>query len=166
MVALLALFIGLGSVAGLVVGHWTEGSAQRVARAQAARWHPVPAHVLHSAPPPAGPADPSSYLADEPAWWVAPDGVRRTGDVLVPGGVQAGSSVTVWTTWAGRLTGAPVQGAQVTARAALAVVGAVAVLAAFLLLVALAVRRVLDGRRLAGWETGWTAIGPQWTGRR
>jgi hypothetical protein len=165
MVALVALFIGLGSVAGLVVGHWTEGSAQRVARAQAAVWHPVRAHLERSAPPPLGPAVPSSYLTHEPAWWVAPDGVRRSGSVLVPAGSKAGATVTVWTNRAGQLTDGPIGAAQVAARAGLAIVGAVAVLAAVLLVVALAVRRVLDGRRLHGWEAAWAAIGPKWTER-
>jgi hypothetical protein len=49
--------------------------------------------------------------------------------------------------------------------AALAATGAVTVLAAALVIGAAVARRVLDGRRLAGWEAAWTAIGPQWTGR-
>jgi hypothetical protein len=166
MVLLLALFVPLAAGAALAVGHAAAGSAQRVAHAQQATWHPVPAHLERSAPDPLGPADPASYLTHEPAWWIAPDGVRRAGDVLVAAGSKAGTTVTVWTDSAGRLTGRPIQGTQVTARAGLAILGALAVLAAFMVIVALAVRRVLDGRRLAGWEADWAAIGPQWTGSR
>src|ERR1035441_7713902 len=46
-------------------------------------------------------------------------------------------------------------------------VGAVALAALAVLLACLALigRRVLDWRRLAGWETAWQSVGPQWTCR-
>ena len=40
---------------------------------------------------------------------------------------------------------------------------ALAVLAVFLAGLALLGRRVLDRRRLAGWEAAWLSVGPQWS---
>jgi hypothetical protein len=165
IIGLLALFAVAAPVAALTVGHAaTAGAAKAAARAEAAAWHRVPAHLVQSAPPPRGPADPSSYLARVPAWWIGPDQARRTGQVLVPAGTQAGHLVQVWTERAGRLVPGPLGYAQTAGGAVLAAVGTVAVLAAALVVGGAAARRILDRRRLAGWEAAWASVGPEWTG--
>jgi hypothetical protein len=164
IIGLIVLFAAAAPVVALAVGHGVAAGAAATARAESATWHRVAAHVQRSAPPPVGPANPGSYVAREPAWWTAPGGTRRSGGVVVPGGTRAGSVVQVWVDRAGRLVRGPLPQVGV-AGAALAATGAVTVLAATLVIGAAVARRVLDGRRLAGWEAAWAAIGPQWTGR-
>jgi hypothetical protein len=98
------------------------------------------------------------------AWWIGPDQARRTGQVLVPAGTQAGHLVQVWIDRAGRLVPGPLGHAQAAGGAVLAAVGMVAVLAAALVIGGAAARRMLDRRRLAGWEAAWSSVGPEWTG--
>ena len=50
------------------------------------------------------------------ARWKAPDGQVRTGQVFVPAGTPAGSTVMVWANQAGQLTDPPLQHSQVTGR--------------------------------------------------
>jgi hypothetical protein len=165
IIGLLALFAAAAPVAALTVGHAAAaGAAKAAARAEAAAWHPVPAHLVQSAPPARGPADPSTYLARVPAWWIGPDQVRRTGRVLAPAGTQAGHLVQVWIDRAGRLVPGPLGHAQAAGGAVLAAVGTLAVLAAALVIGGAVARRVLDRRRLAGWEAAWSSVGPEWTG--
>jgi hypothetical protein len=165
IIGLLALFAAAAPVAALTVGHAaTAGAARAVARAEAAAWHRVPAHLVQSAPPPRGPADPSTYLARVPAWWIGPDQARRNGQVLVPAGTQAGHLVQVWIDRAGRLVPGPLGSAQAAGNAVLAAVGTVAVLAAALVIGGAVARRVLDRRRMAAWEAAWSSVGPEWTG--
>jgi hypothetical protein len=166
LVGLLAAFVAGGPVAAVGAGHWADAAAIRTARAQAAAWHRVPAHLLRAAPPASGPADPSSYLASVPAWWIAPDGATRTGPVLVAAGTQADATVRLWTNASGRPTGSPLQHAQVLDNAIAVVTLVLVALAVLLLSAAAMVRRIMDSRRLSGWEVAWAAIGPQWTGRR
>ncbi len=165
LAGLLALVALAGPAAALTAGHWAGAAAQRSARAEAAQWLPVQAQVLRAAPPPGGPANPSSYLAHVPARWTAPDGAQRRGTVLVVAGTRAGRTVTIWTTRSGTQAGLPLQHAQVIGRAALAAAMALLLVVAILLAAAIVVRRIANTRRLAGWESAWAAIGPQWTGR-
>ena len=62
LVVLFALFAAGIPAAALAVGHWAGTGAARAARVVAATQRPVSAHLLHSAPPAVGPANPSSYL--------------------------------------------------------------------------------------------------------
>ena len=48
-------------------------------------------------------------------------------------------------------------------RVATAVIGTIIMVAAVLAAVGCAGQRLLDRRRLAGWEADWNAVGPQWT---
>ncbi len=132
-------------------------------RAEATSAHEVQAHLLHAAPP-AGPAYPSSYLASEPAWWIAPDGSRHTGRLVVPAGQPAGATLPVWTSWSGRPVAPPPQHDQVIATGWLTVIGVIVGAAAILLGAAIAARLILNARRIRGWTRAWTAVGPRWTG--
>jgi hypothetical protein len=95
-----------------------------------------------------------------------PDGQARTGQLFVPGGAAAGSTVMVWVNQSGQLTDSPLQHSQVTGRADLAEALAVAVLAVTLTVVGSAARWALNKHRLAAWDADWLATGPQWNSRR
>ncbi|MEU5439877.1 Rv1733c family protein [Streptomyces griseofuscus] len=95
--------------------------------------------------------------------WAAPDGIPRSGQTLVDGGLKAGASVTVWQDDQGRLalsqpTGRAeghVEAALFGAAAALAVAAPVFGASAF-------ARARLDRRRMARWDQEWDLVGPQW----
>jgi drug/metabolite transporter (DMT)-like permease len=61
------------------------------------------------------------------------------------------------------LAGTPLSPASAELRVVLSIIGTVLVLAMALVLASAAFQRRLDRRRLAGWETSWTTVGPQWT---
>lgn len=134
------------------------------AEIQAARsWHQVPATLLHAAPgPDGGEAFGHSWVL---ARWTAPDGRARTGEILVSGGMAAGRAVPLGVDMTGSPTGAPPSRSAVLAEETAAGALAAIALAAVLLCLAWAGRRVVDRRRLAGWEAAWAAVGPQWTKR-
>jgi hypothetical protein len=80
--------------------------------------------------------------------------------------VAAGRSTRIWVDHTGRLTGPPLSRDQMTGRAQLAAWMAVGGLAAVLATVGWLVRRLLDRRRLSGWDAEWLANGPRWSPRR
>jgi len=166
LVVLIALFAAGAPAAGVAVGHWAGAGAARTARAAAAAERPVTVHVLHSAPAPVGPANPSSYLVQEPAWWAGPDGVRHDATVLVIAGTKAGTVLREWLDGTGRLTSDRIDPGQLSGGAVLAAVATVTMLTAVLVVVVLLIRRMMDRRRLAAWEAAWTSTGPEWTGQR
>ena len=165
LVVLFALFAAGIPAAALAVGHWAGLGAAHAARVAAAAQRPVSAHLLHAAPAPVGPASPSSYLVQEPAWWADSAGVRHVATVLVAAGTKAGAVLHEWTDGAGGLTSARIGAGQLSSGAVLAAVGTAVLLIAVLVVVMLVIRRQLDRRRLAGWEDGWTSVGPEWTGQ-
>lgn len=136
--------------------------ADRVQEAQRT-WRQVPAVLLEP-----GPGEPVNmgfwvYFPEAPARWTAPDGKAVTGDVPVTSDAAAGTTVRVWVTRDGRLTAPPVQDSQVSGEAGFAAVLGVVALAVALTLVGALVRRALDKRRMAFWESAWLATGPRWT---
>jgi hypothetical protein len=165
LVVLFALFAAGAPAAALAVGHWAGTGAAHAARIAAAAQRPVSAHLLHAAPDAVGPANPSSYLVQEPAWWADSAGARHMATVLVAAGTKAGTVLREWTDGSGGLTSARIDPGQLSSGAVLAAVGTVLLLIAALVVVMLLIRRRLDRRRLAGWEEGWTSVGPEWTGQ-
>jgi hypothetical protein len=165
LVVLFALFAAGIPAAALAVAHWAGVGAAHAARVAAAAQRPVTAHLLHSAPAPVGPANPSSYLVSEPAWWADSAGVKHIATVLVGAGTKAGTVLREWTDGSGGLTSARIDPGQLSSGAVLAAMGTVLLLIALLVMVVLVIRRHLDRRRLAGWEEGWTSVGPEWTGQ-
>jgi hypothetical protein len=158
---LLAAFLVGAPFAAHVAGSWTYATSIREAHAQQAAFRQVPATLLEGA---------ASWSigeggAEAQARWTAPDGQARTGQVFVPSGVPAGSTVLVWTNHAGQLADPPLQHSQVTGRANMARVLAVAALAVMVLIVGLTGRWTLDRRRLAAWDAEWLATGPRWSSR-
>jgi hypothetical protein len=138
------------------------GSAGRAAAA-ARSWRQVPAVVQHATPVPAGLGAVARSWAR--ARWTAPDGRARAGEISVNGALPAGRVVSLWVDAAGLPTGPPPSRRVVLAREDTAAVVAIGALGIVLLCLACAGRWVLDRRRLAEWEAGWAAVGPQWTRR-
>lgn len=159
---LLAAFLVGAPFAAHAAGSWTYAASIREAQAQQAALGQVPATLLQAA----APWSVGEGGAEAQARWKAPDGQVRTGQIFVPSGAPAGSTVKVWVNQAGQLTGSPLQHSQVTGRAVIAQVLAVTALAVVLIIVGWAARWALDRRRLAAWEAEWLASGPRWSPRR
>jgi hypothetical protein len=159
---LLAAFLVGAPFAAHAAGSWTYAASIREAQAQQASLGQVPATLLQAA----APWSVGEGGAEAQAWWKAPDGQVRTGQIFVPSGAPAGSTVKVWVNQAGQLTGSPLQHSQVTGRAVIAQVLAVTALAVVLIIVGWAARWALDRRRLASWEAEWLASEPRWSPRR
>lgn len=157
---LLALFLAGAPVLAVAAGHWAYRVSTTEQQGQRA-WREVTAVLLQPAPIEPGYYDLSDSWAA--ARWTVPD--RGTLEGLIPAaaGMPAGSRVRIWVDGSGRWAGLPM-GRPVTL---LRVVGAVTcapiLLAALLLGIGYVSRRVLDWRRLAGWEADWDSVGPRWT---
>ncbi|MBO0775418.1 MAG: hypothetical protein J2P34_03825 [Actinobacteria bacterium] len=161
-VFLIAGFLAGAPLAALAGGNWAAGATRAAQRAEAS-WHPVRATLLQSAAAATG-----SIFSLQPqvrARWSAPDGTSRTGEVYAPGGSKAGQAVTIWTDRSGHRVGYPLQHADVVLRSLLGGLAAVAALTAVLGLIGVAARALLNRRRLAAWDLGWAASGPEWSGR-
>jgi hypothetical protein len=159
---LLAIFLASAPFAAHAAGSWTYAASAREAQAQQAALYRVPATLLQAATQ----WSVTVGGAETEARWQAPDGQVRTGQLIVPFGTAAGSTVPVWINRAGQRTEPPLQHSQVVGRADMSRVLAVAALAATLILVGWLGRRALDRRRLAAWDADWLATGPRWTSRR
>ena len=161
-----ALLVAVSLAGAPVLATVAAGWASRATAAeqQAARsWRQVPAVLEQAAPVPAalGPFGQSWVLAR----WIAPDGRARAGEIPVSGALPAGRTVPLWVDAAGSPTGLPPGRRVVLGRQAAAAVMALVALGSVLLCLACGGRWVLDRRRLAEWEEGWAAVGPQWTRR-
>lgn len=165
VVALLAIaFLAAAPFTALAAGGWAFASAHRSQLSEEASWHQVPALVLKVSPAgqPAG-GYAVALTARAQARWTAPDGTVVTGEIPVPRGTAAGTTLRLWTTDAGQPSGQPLQDSQVSGSAYLAGTCSVAALAALLAITGLLARRALDRRRMAAWDAEWRAAGPRWT---
>jgi hypothetical protein len=151
---LAAAFLAGAPLAATATAQLAFSAGSRAATAELS-WRRVPAVLLASAP--------SAMGTSVRARWTAPDGARRTGTVSVPPGARAGSTVMIWVDASGRVTGQPLERAQVRGQSVLAAVLAVAVLGAMGLCVGLLAHTALDRRRLAAWDLDWQLTEPRWT---
>ena len=163
---LLAAFGAAAPFAAHAAGSWAYALSVREAQAQRASLHQVPATLLATAPTWNAYANGEELSPDVNARWRSPDGQVRTGEVFVPAGAAAGSTVPVWTNQAGQLTSPPLGAIQLASRAQLAEGAAVGSLAIALIVAGWMTRRLLDHRRLAAWDADWLATGPRWSPRR
>jgi hypothetical protein len=159
---LLAAFLAGAPFAAHAAGSWTYAASTREAQAQQASLHQVPASLLSAALP----LSLSGSGSEANVRWKAPDGHVCTGQVFVPAGAPARSTVTVWVNQAGQLTDPPLQHSQVTGRMYLSEALAVAALAVALITVGAVARWALDRRRLAAWDAEWLTTEPWWSPRR
>jgi hypothetical protein len=96
------------------------------------------------------------------ATWTSVTGVRHTSELLAPAGSRKGSTVTIWADAAGNAVSPPLLTSQVAGQGQLGAVGGIAGIGALYLCAAAVVRRVLNRRRLAAWDTDWRVTAPAW----
>ena len=107
------------------------------------------------------------YVADPEVWaqarWTAPDGATRSGQILARAGTPAGGKVDIWVNTTGETVDPPAQHQTVVIGAI--TVGVIGGLFVDLILMGtdIIIRRTLDRRRLAAWDSEWRAIGPLWS---
>jgi len=157
--ALLAAFLTGAPLMALAAGRQAQDGGPRPGQAQLAGWHQVPA-VLRTATIQRFAPSPAQAWAQ----WAAPGGVPHTGRVLAPAGLAAGAVVPVWVDAAGRLARPPAPPGRHDSQALADGLVAVLILAELLCGAGLVAHRVVDRRRLVGWDAEWRAIGPAWGG--
>lgn len=155
---LLVAFVIGGTLAAVIAGRWAYEGALHARHAELATLHQVPAVLLTTAW-----QQPAGYYASANAWWMAPDGKRRTGQVFALAGSPAGTKVKVWVDADGRLSGPPLQPAQVQGQGVLASVLAVMAVGIGLWGAGVAAHGMAERRRMAAWDEEWRAIGPKWS---
>jgi hypothetical protein len=161
---LLAGFLAGAPLLSIAAIGWTgrAGAAERWAQRS---WREVPAVLLQAAPASTGFAAGVFGYSWVPARWTAPDGRVRTGEIPVGTGLAAGRAVQIWVDSAGLPAAPPLTSRAVVAREVTAAATATLALALVVLAVGVAGRWVFHRHRLAGWDTGWADVGPQWTRR-
>lgn len=160
--AVIAAFLILCPLVACAAGLWVRAGNAAARHAQL-WWHRVPAVLLQAAAGPVRSGDGArSWLAWTPARWTAA-GRPQIGNVPALAGTRAGSTVPVWLDRAGKVRMPPLTAAQASDHVVVAMLIASAGLAVILAAMALLARRVLDRRRLEGWETAWLSVGPQWS---
>jgi hypothetical protein len=164
--ALLVGFFAAAPFAAHAAGSWAYAASAREAQAQRATLRQVPAMLLQAPSQAASYPDAGTVPLGISARWQAPDGQVRTGELFVPSGATAGSTVPVWVDRAGRLADPPLSPTQLATRAQLAAELATGALAIGLAVAGWLTRRALDRRRMAAWDADWLATGPRWSPRR
>jgi hypothetical protein len=165
-VGILAALLAGAPLAAIGAGHWIYHAAMTEARVQAADRHTARAVLLEPTPPVTIGAPGGVDRAWALARWAGTGVGPRTGEILAALGSPAGSMVTVWLDASGKLTGPPLQPAQITDRAIAAAVMVPTVLTLSLLTTLWLAQRLADRRRLAAWDSAWSTVGPQWTRRK
>jgi hypothetical protein len=163
---LLAAFLAAAPFVAHAAGSWAYALSAREAQAQRTALRQVPATLTQASSQPAFYLGTGTVPFGVGARWRAPDGQVRTGELFVPAGTAAGTTVPVWVDRAGRLARAPFGRAQLTARAQLARGLAAGGLGIAVVVASWLTRRVLDRRRMAAWDADWLATGPGWRPRR
>ncbi len=161
-----AAFLALSPLVTSLAASWVHADVAAARHAQRS-WHQVSAVLLAAAPGPMMSGNGShldSWLVWTPARWTA-DGRTRIARVPAGAGSWAGAAVPVWLDRAGHVQLPPLTAGQVRGRAVAVAMAAVIALAVFLGFVLALIRRLLDRRRLASWETAWLSVGPQWSRR-
>ena len=164
--ALLAGFFAAAPFAVHTAGNWAYATSGREAQAQRATLRQVPATLLQAPAAAASNLGAGAALLRVGARWRAPDGRERTGELVIPAGTTAGSTMAVWVDQAGQLAGPPLSHVQLVTRAQLASELAVGALAIALVTATWLSRRILDRRRMAAWDADWRATGARWNPRR
>jgi len=163
---LVLVFLIASPLAAFGLGHLTNDTSIRAARAEAANEHQVAAVLLHRVSRNSNdPLYSTSDLAWAQARWTAPDGRRRVGEVPAAVGSRAGRKVPIWVNSVGQLVYPPIGQGQIASRVIAVVALTPAILAVILLGVGWLIRRLLDRRRIADWATEWSAVEPLWTKR-
>lgn len=166
LAALLWAFLGGVLVLAPAATRSTYEAGLRAERMPAGR-HQVTAVLTEDAVRPRPPFlenRPPTKVLVAAAWQDA--GTTRTGQVWVPVGRQAGSTVRIWVNGTGGRVAAPQTRTQTRWFTALTGTGCVLGLTLLWWLSRRLVRRAFLRRQLAAWEAEWAVVGPEWTGHR
>lgn len=160
---IVAFCIGAPLMASAVGSSVQTGSQREVV--QQSSWRQVNATLLQGSPQPY-----YAYGSMATFWvrarWQGPAGTK-VGKIPAPAGAVTGAVIPVWVNSAGQPTARePLTSQVVVFRVVLAEIAAVVGLGLALLICAGVVRWHLNRRRIAYWETEWSAFGPRWTSRR
>lgn len=157
-VLLVVLVLGLPAAA-VSTGLTAYEASMRTVRTQAAERHQVTARLTSTAK--------GGDWAKRPApvRWTDLNGALRAGTALVKPGTPQGSTVRVWVTRDGTVTGPPTTTLNATTSGWL--VGGMAAfgVAAGSAAAWAGMRRALDLRRYAQWDAEWGLVEPRWSAR-
>jgi hypothetical protein len=160
----IVVFLALCPVVAIGMSAWAHAGNAAAIRAQQS-WHPVKATLLEAAPGPAESDDgANTWTVWTRARWEV-GGLTKTGKVPAPASAPAGSTQTVWLNRAGAVQLPPALASQVAGLADTATAASLTALAALLGGLVLLIRRNLDRRRLARWESAWLTVEPRWSHR-
>jgi hypothetical protein len=146
--------------AAQAAGHaWHAGAAQ-ARQAQLAARHEVTAVLAQSA----GVIGEYTLSSQAPtlASWTSAGGARRAGDVPATPGSPSGTLVSVWTDDNGYLVSPPLTVTQVADQTDAARVAAVGGIIIGYTASTLAIRQLLNRRRMAAWDADWAATARVW----
>jgi hypothetical protein len=160
LVGLFAAMAVLTPFAARLAGHASYAAALQARQEQLADRHQVQAVLTQDANPVSG-WSLSAYVLT-PATWTSVTGVRRSGEV--PAGPQShkGTSISVWTDRNGYLDSPPLPASEAASQADAATVGVIVAGGVVYLVGAVAIRQLLNRRRMAAWDTDWAATAPTW----
>lgn len=160
--AMIVVFAALIPAVAAVTSTLVRGDNAAVVRASHG-WVHVTGRLLRSAPGPAQ-KDHGANIWNEaaPAQWTF-RGQQYTGAIPVPAGSRAGSLQTVHLNAAGQVQTPPLAPSQLVDRIDTLSFIVMAAVGLALLTFKGIVRRILDKRRLAAWESDWHAVGPRWS---
>jgi hypothetical protein len=162
VIGLAALFLVAGPAAAIAAGRAADRAALGQARGEQP-WRQVTATLIRPGAQDLQSASGGSTLFVRARW--SAGGPSRTGRVPVSPAQWKRGTAAVWVDAAGRLTGPPGAAASRAPEVSLAAAAGALGLAGVLFLAGAGARVLLDRRRMAGWETAWRAVGPQWSRR-
>ncbi len=163
--AAVVAFLALGPLVVSGAASWIHSDTVAAQHAQQS-WHRVSAVLLAGAPGPMmTDARADAWIVWTPARWTL-DGKPQRGQVPVAAGTATGSVVPVWLDRSGRVQQPPLTTDQELERVIVSAGIMLTALAVFLTMLTWAIRRLLDWRRLASWETAWLSVGPLWSRQR
>jgi hypothetical protein len=160
LLGLMITFVPLAAIAAISAARWVQADGTRELGAEL-RLTQVSAVLVRDAPAEDTIA-PVTISRLVPARWTA-GGTLHTGAIPAVPGTQAGTSVRIWVNAAGKAQQPPLTSSQLSARVAIAAVGAALAVAVGMLLAWSGLRWLLDRRRLAAWGASWSMIGRSWT---
>ncbi len=160
---LAALFVATAAgapFAAQAAGHAWDADATQTRQAQLATRHEVTAVLAQSAKL-VGEYTLSSQVPTLASWKSA-GGTLRAGDVPALAGSPSGTPVNVWTDANGYLVSPPLTVTQVADQANAARVAAVGGIIVGYMATTLAIRQLLNRRRMAAWDADWVATARVW----
>lgn len=165
---LAGLFVGLAAGAPFAVraaSHASYVASMQARQEQLATRHQVRAVLTRDAASSSGYTLSSHVLTQ--ASWTSVTGVRRSGEVPAQPGSRRGTDVVMWVDDAsGDLDGPPVTVAEAAAQSDATMVGVIAGSGMAGLVGAVAIRQVLNRRRMAAWDADWTVTAQAWNRQR